>query len=217
MLLVNSQPIRLILSPDKNPYDAPGTISAVEPRELRVVLDEPNAIPSFVTPGLKAILEIPSDGGVQAGSTNVLHLDPARPRALWVAAPGAFQGQNRRTLLRLNFARPFQFTVVESNDPAHRKFKNVAALSKDLSAGGIRFETSHELHVGDLLMIALDSAGPGSKAPAMVEIKGRVLRSKALEGEKTPRWISAVEFVEVPERHRSALIRLVFLLQRQAV
>jgi hypothetical protein len=215
MQMEKEQLVRLAVSQEPGAPLLQGIVQRVDPGAFLVVLNEDTPLPPQVQAGAAVVLEVLTLQGVSTAKTTLVELDKKVPRGLWLSSPRVFEGAEQRAFLRINIAKTFAFTVQTSDVPAHLKWKNVSAVSKDLSAGGMCFETAHELAVGDIVALQWDTAVPPAKAPALVDLKAKILRAVPAAQQTPPKFAYAVIFVEIPERHRSQLMRYVFQLQRQ--
>jgi hypothetical protein len=216
-MLRSTQIVRLIITKSEGPICAEGEVRIVGHRNLYLQLKDPEQVPTVFEKGASAILQVMGDHGLETGSTTIVEFDPKADGWIMVRRPPEFTLDNRRKFFRLRASGdvkvalkpPSPAVPVPSLDPL--EFEGIL---RDFSAGGIGFGTTEPLDVGALVTVrvALRSTWTKSKFPQ--DLRARVMRSEFTPGIRDWPWLVGVEFVGLPERHRAALVRLGFELER---
>lgn len=120
-----------------------------------------------------------------------------------------------REFFRLRLSVPFSFTVLEAKNPSIARNRRFADQTKDLSGGGLSFETDLPLVQGDVLHLHLtlpvSEAGPSPAGP--VEVKSQVVWSRK---EDDGTYHGGLVFVDIDAEEQDRIIGFIFRAQIEA-
>ncbi len=111
----------------------------------------------------------------------------------------------RRNFVRLNVRVPLEYTIVSDDIGLPETY---SATTKDLSGGGLRFDSKVELAINTELEMILDIPRQGK-----ITAVGQVVRCIPLEF--SPKYSIGVEFTLIDKKDRERLIRFIFERQRE--
>lgn len=115
----------------------------------------------------------------------------------------------RRHFVRVPLNLPVNILRV---DPNTRTFGNVSAWVDNLSGGGmlVQLEKGREMYVGDIA--GLNFQLPGSEGSSTISAKVRVIHKRTALQSSEPISVG-IEFIDLPETEREAIIKCVFRRQ----
>ncbi|HHV65659.1 MAG TPA: pilus assembly protein PilZ [Peptococcaceae bacterium] len=122
---------------------------------------------------------------------------------LIIKYPGIIQKIQRRKYVRIPLTRPLKYRVFREQGNEDEK---IGAM-KDLSGGGLRFQTKEELPLQTKLTVR---ANMDTKE---LEIPGLVIRTT--KDEETDLYNISIQFLDISEKTRDEIISYVFKIQRE--
>lgn len=111
----------------------------------------------------------------------------------------------RRNFVRLDVRVPFEYNIVANDIVLPETY---SATTRDISGGGLRFDSKVELQINTELEMSLDIPRHGK-----ITAVAQVVRCIPLE--KVPGYSIGVEFTIIDKRDRERLIRFIFERQRE--
>jgi hypothetical protein len=121
---------------------------------------------------------------------------------------GPLRSQQRRNQVRLAVDIPARRTLWlrHGKDPV-----TIRSRVLDVSAGGLRLQTDHELRAGERLVLGVTLPGEGHELHLSL-----VVRHNSHQTEKTRSWEAGCQFLVVRPVDREHIARYVFAQQREA-
>ncbi len=184
-----------------------GIVRESSDEETHITLPDVPTLPGFFKENFPVSLKLIDQFGVHQGETKILRTVTKPSLGIVVTPPGQYQTKQDRKFYRIPQAIPLQISVLADSTK-----NNVRAVSEDISAGGIQFETELPLEIIDQVQVRFEMTLRGQK-PEDVRLKSKIVRVKELSPE---RRLVAIEFLDVNERQREQMVRWVFDLQRVA-
>ncbi|MBF0479441.1 MAG: PilZ domain-containing protein [Candidatus Omnitrophica bacterium] len=125
------------------------------------------------------------------------------------------QADNRRVYTRID--RPHLLKVKMFDLKDQSSVRKIEAITRNVSAGGLAFESEQFFESGTVLEIELDTPGweklrgvfdgeKGDALPSAVMLLAKVIRTRVIEEDL---YDIAVSFVGIDDRHRHALTKYV--------
>lgn len=125
------------------------------------------------------------------------------PIPVWVISkPYDIKKIQLRAFVRIDTVLPVELQVItdENSQPL------LAASTSDISGGGLRAVSKHQLHVGTNLKFSLDLPGMGNVQGSGVLVREEPLQDKVL-------FASGIKFTEIAEKDRDKIIKYIFKKQ----
>lgn len=124
-----------------------------------------------------------------------------------------FKRNQLRQYVRLDMVAPLKFRLISTADESTSSIKRgeiLEARFSDISGGGCSFITDRQLRPGDLVSVNF-----GLADNAFAGIAGKVLRVSLQEGTTKTFFKHHIQFSDMEQRKRDAIVRYVFEKQRQ--
>ncbi|HEX3033457.1 MAG TPA: PilZ domain-containing protein [Bacillota bacterium] len=126
-----------------------------------------------------------------------------------IARPDHINRSQRRNFVRIDVNVPIDYC--QGDEENIFLAKNFSTVTRDLSGGGVKFESEVNLPVGTILDVVLTI--PGKSKVAAV---GQVVRCFPLGGLR-PKYSIGLEFIVIEKKDREQIIQFVFEFQRQQI
>lgn len=127
---------------------------------------------------------------------------------LYINKVGSIRKMQRREFFRLDIVLN---VIVEINN-SEDEIKEISAISKDISGGGIRLICKEKLNLGCLLkcIIPLDDE--------TIEVRGEVIRCESESiSDSIYRYDIGIKFIDIDENIRKKIISFIFDRQRKII
>lgn len=131
---------------------------------------------------------------------------------LKIEVKSEFERIQRRQFFRFEYSVPFKYRVFDLSDDklnaAPSAFRNT--ITRDLGGGGLCFLAEEEIDMNGIVEGELDLGGNEK-----VKFIGRVIRVKKRDLETRFKYEIGIEFYEIENRNREAIIKYIFQEQRK--
>lgn len=182
----------------------------VAPNQIEFDVPDGNVNLGLLRPGLGIVVQFWNDLGIYRAHTSVVRVHADRLRRLTVETPERVETQQRRAYFRVDVRVPLSFRRGMPED-LMSETPYAPTFTKDLSGGGLRFETDEPISIGDPLELLVELP----ELPSPLAVLGVVVR-KAPTRKQGTNAIGA-HFVTIHETARDKLIAFLFREQgRQA-
>lgn len=126
-----------------------------------------------------------------------------QPIPVWIISkPYDIQKIQLRAFVRIDTSLPLELQVIseDNSQPV------VSATTSDISGGGLRAVSKHQMHVGTNLKLIFDLPGMGK-----VQGSGVIVREEPLQDKLF--YASGIKFTEIAEKDRDKIIKFIFKKQ----
>lgn len=197
-----------------------GTVTALAHGRVVLGLPDLSTAPAELVVGAAGVLWFSDGLGRYCVKVSVARvLDDRACITAVVTLASTVETMQTRRYFRVPAKLPLIFSVLSAKDDAIACAKNVAAVTSDISAGGLRMTTSLALSVGDRIEVSLAFEAPPSSSrerpPSTIELEANVLRVTRGEARRGAPFVVGVDFLYRTERDRDNIVRLLFDLQRR--
>jgi len=193
----------------------PGIVARITESAVSIRFPDLQALPAGATVGSTALLKIPNNCGVQSAACEVLEAGQTPIVYIKVAAPQHLTISQNRKFFRLPLFIKAKLTVKVSKNQALSGKSDPNAMTEDISAGGLRLNSTLVLEVGDTAVIALRL--PLRRGEDGDFTSPCVVRRVVANPDKANKPFQiGVEFNSANRRDEDALMAAMFELQRRA-
>jgi len=190
------------------------TLIGATATRILVSLPGLHSCPETLYAGVEVSLRCIDSAGVHSARSKVRAVRQTSPVTLSLDRPTRVETKQSRKSFRVPAAVAFLLDASGSSNPAARQMPVTECRSSDISAGGICFDTTIPLLVGDHVEVTLAAAvRPEEPLTPPITFAARVLRVRRIGG-KEPRSAVAVEYLSPKNVDRERLVRFLFKLER---
>jgi c-di-GMP-binding flagellar brake protein YcgR len=188
-------------------------------RELIVALAGAREIPPALLPGSEVIATFATTAGLLQSRTSVLRVSQASQVTVALARLAAVETIQRRQFFRISASLSVRLTLLgppgaEPSPPS----ADPQAVTVDISAGGVRADTTLALAEGDRVGITVQTPrGLRGTLPAEMSCEGQVVRAQNVHRRHKELLCVGIKFLFEAERERERWVQLTFTLQRSPV
>jgi hypothetical protein len=192
-----------------------GVVAAVLPDTVVIRLPLCGAVlPASIAVGAKVTLRVAMELGAHMTDTSIKGVLTSPYVAVVLATPGEFKTVQQRKYFRLCATMPLSCMVSASSNKATVGKSDTAAMSQDLSSGGIRFVTVLAVEIGDKVDVALKVQSNPKQPPNVVKLLGTVKRVVLAERNGKTAYSVGLEFAFANRREEDAMVTLMMEFQR---
>lgn len=209
------QPAELQVEGDDGADWVRGFVLGLPPREIVFSFPGLKALPAAFSPGCSIAVKYWSALGAHFARTELLRLSPGPPLTAATTRLARVETVQRRRFFRVGASLPAQFKVLESAVQGSTGRFEDQAITQDLSAGGVRLETSILLTVDDRLRLSVGTPKSFQRSlPPLLEADCRVVRIQEATRRSRRLFFVSVELLFDAESERDRWVQLTFDLQR---
>jgi hypothetical protein len=212
--LLVGQAVELDLLGVTPPAKVMAVVVAIPPREVLLSLVTGAVAPPDLQPGLTVNLSFSTSLGLHQARTTVLRVAPGHTVAVALARFNDVSTVQRRQFFRVA-ASLVTLVVIGSQRATALGKEDARALTQDLSAGGMRVETSLALSLGDEVRVTVQT--PRSlrrNLPDQLSCEAKVVRVEQVIRRNRKHSSAGLQFMFATENERDRWVQLTFDLQR---
>jgi hypothetical protein len=196
------------------PAKVMGVVVAIPPREVLLSLAAGAVAPPDLQPGVTVTLSFATSLGLHRARTTVLRVAPGHTVAVALARFNEVSTAQRRQFFRVA-ASLATLVVIGSPRATALGKEDTRALTQDLSAGGMRVETSLALAVGDEVRVTVQTPRAlRGNLPDQLSCEAKVVRAEQTIRRNRKLCSAGLQFVFATESERDRWVQLTFDLQR---
>jgi hypothetical protein len=204
---------------ERNGSSPPTRIDAnvigLPPREIQLALTNIAALPAGLEVGRQVWIRFSNALGLHQTRCAISRVTPGKALVVALARAPQVETVQRRKFFRVPAALSVRFDVLTSAIPEATGKVEPRGLAQDISAGGIRLESSLLLAVGDWLHVTVQvPRGFRRQLPAELACEARVVRVLELRARNKIAYGLGLEFEFASESERDRWVHLTFDLQR---
>jgi hypothetical protein len=189
-------------------------VVAIPPREVLLSLPSGVIEPPALLPGASVTVSFATSLGLHQGRTTVLRVAPGRTVAVALGRLADITTSQRRQFFRVPASLVTLLVVGPSKSSSLGK-EDAKALSQDISAGGMRIDTTLALAVGDEVQVTVHTPrGLRRNLPDVLACVARVVRAEQVIRRNRKLWSAGLQFQFATESERDRWVQLTFDLQR---
>ncbi|MFQ5928800.1 MAG: PilZ domain-containing protein [Acidobacteriota bacterium] len=181
------------------------TVTKTSPDEISLELSTPTSPLSFQE-GEQVRIKCLEEGVVYCWDAEVVEISGPGNKHVEVSIRGEGVTVERRKSLRVSSSIPFSFMVIDADETYLVGERVLNVTTQDITVGGLKFETSLPLNVGDTLEMNLHLS-PSQQVNAV----GWVARSEPVERDGKYLNSVALEFLQLEAEEQKQLLQ--FLAQ----
>lgn len=190
-------------------------VYGMPPGEILLTFPSVKVLPPNLEIGREVSVRFFSGGGAHHGRSEVLRVDATPKVTAAVARLTDVETIQRRRYFRVPVTLPVTFAVLRSSVTESTGKVEPRGLTQDVSAGGVRLETSVLLTVDDRVRVALATPRGFQKTlPATLEAAARVVRVEEGNRKANRPYSLSIELLFDAESERDRWVQLTFDLQR---
>jgi hypothetical protein len=208
--------VELTLPRDDPDRRISAVVIAAPPGELVVALAGGAEIPPAVRPASPVIATFVTAAGLLQSRTSVLRVSQGSQGTVALAQFAPVETIQRRQFFRISASLLVRLNVL--GPPGTEPSQDPQAVSLDISAGGLRADTTLALAEGDRLGIVVQTPrGMRGALPPDLICEGEVVRVQMVKRRNRQLVCVGIKFVFEAERERARWVQLTFTLQRSPV
>jgi c-di-GMP-binding flagellar brake protein YcgR len=212
--LLVGQAVELELHEAATPARVMGVVVAMPPREILLSLASGAIAPPALQPGVQVTVGFATTQGLHQARTAVLRVAPGRTVAVALARFTAVNTSQRRQFFRVT-ASLVTLIVVGATRATSLGKEDARALTQDLSAGGMRVDTTLQLHLGDRVRVTVQTPrGLRKYLPDQLMCEAEVMRVEHVIRRNRKVCSVGLRFAFATESERDRWVQLTFDLQR---
>jgi Tfp pilus assembly protein PilZ len=211
--LLVGQAVELDIEEAPAPARVMGVVVAMPPREILLSLASGEIAPPTLQAGVMVSVSFATTMGLHQGRTAVLRVAPGRTVAVALARFGDVSTSQRRQFFRVAAALSASLEVIAPATALPRE--DGRALTQDLSAGGVRVETTLPLALGDEVRVTVQTPrGLRKHLPDQMSCNAKVVRVEQVMRRNRKVTSVGLQFAFTSENERDRWVQLTFDLQR---
>lgn len=193
-----------------------GVVMGMTPQEVTVAFPDLSGIPSSYSSGRALLVKFWSHLGIHHAKSVIVRTGGLGTHpGMVIQRFGSFETVQQRRYFRVVTSLQAAFAVLKSAYQEAQGRKDVRAATRDISAGGMSFETSLRLAPGDLVRITVTPPKMAQKLfPNPLEADAKVVRAGDTEKGAKNLYGIGVEYLFTVEAERDRWVQFTFELQR---
>jgi hypothetical protein len=212
--LLVGQAVSIGIDGAEPPVNVVGAVVAIPPREILLSLASGAVAPPQLQPGASVTISFATTLGLHQGRTTVLRVLPGRAVSIALARLGSVTTSQRRQFFRVAASLVTLVVVGPAGGAAVGK-EDARAVSVDISAGGMRVDTTLALTVGDQVRLSVETPrGLRKYLPDTLVCDARVVRVEHVLRRHRKLTSVGLQFQFATESERDRWVQLTFDLQR---
>jgi len=182
------------------------TITAISSNEISLQLARATSKLTFQK-GQRIKIKYRKEEVLYCWKADVVNVSGEGNQFLTIAIRGEGVTTQQRKFLRLRGSVPLSFTVIDASEARLMGETEKHCETRDISVGGVGFETSLPLKVGDKLALRFDLS-PLQQVSAL----GSVVRSEQVQGTDNNLNFVGLKFLQLEEKDQSLLLQFLSLI-----
>ena len=191
----------------------PGIVARITKRNISIRFPDLKALPKGTTAGSTALLKIPNNCGALCANCAVLEANSTPIVYIKLVAPRNFTIDQNRKFFRQQLFIKAKLEVTEAKSQSLLGAIDESAMTEDISAGGVRVNSTLALEVGDIAVITMRL--PLRSGEEGDIISPGIVRRVAVNSNKASKPFQVCfEFNVANRREEDSLMAAMFELQR---
>lgn len=191
----------------------PGIVARVTERDISIRFPDLKALPKGIALGTAALLKIPNNCGALCATCAMLEAKNAPSVYVKLVAPQNFTIDQNRKFFRQQLFVKAKLEVTDAKNPSLLGEVDEAAMAENISAGGVRLNSTLDLEVGDTAVITMRLPLRNGEE-GDISTPGIVRRVTTHSNKASKPFQVCFEFNVANRREEDALMAAMFELQR---
>jgi c-di-GMP-binding flagellar brake protein YcgR len=208
------QAVKLIVAGATPPASVMAVVVAKPPPRLVVALGSGVAAPPGLVVGAQVSVSFTTANLFAQAKTSVLRVLPERPVSVELAPLAQLSASQRRRFFRVP-ASLLTLLVVSTARASELGRQDGRALTQDVSAGGLRVETTLPLAIGDRVQVTVETPrGLRRSQPSTLVCEAEVVHAAEVVRKGRKLCSAGLQFVFASSSEQDRWVKLTFDLQR---